>query len=796
MRLRSIRAKNLGPFGDLFVDFEAVKGPLVAVVGENGAGKSTLLELAFPGAFYRETPTRGSLVDLATARDAMLESRVVNGKSWTLRHLVDGVSGKSEATALDETGAPAFDSSKVRDYDNWAAKHLPEPSVLYSSIFQPQDWGGFLAAKPSERKAILLRILGVEKLEAQAEFARAKARDARTELEVITARLADERARGGDVADVEIELEAARKQASADEGHLATARINLAGTEEALRGHRQRMAEAIARAEARLKLNGDIGIKRAALAELRTKLANNRAVLADATKIRDAEARLPALRSRLEAIELQKVQARADLTRFESEAATHTEGARAARARMDDISTRLRELEGVKGAETELPSFRKHVAELESQATEAEATYEAAQGQQVCGAKERTEILHGGLLEIDSLGPGPLSDAQEISTNTLDLYNKAVADAEEVPRKLVELFELRNRRREALATERGILSGLEKLAARAPELASARADLAAARQEAKVADEKRTGTLEAAAPLRLEVANLETEAKGVTVEITRLEPVAAKAGPLARAEARIAELEPQETAAAADLEQLERELAVLPSDGPPKEQEPDVAAAKRRVDDFESCVKESRGAVARAEQRLEQARASALRIGQLEVDRSLVEAELADWNRLADDLGRNGLQALEIDAAGPELTALANDLLRTCHGPRFTVRVDTQKLSADGKRLLEGCNVIVLDTKNGREAEGSTFSGGERAFIGEALSLALTMLASNRAGIEGCTLIRDESDSALTDENARPYVAMLRRAIDLMKADKMLIITHNKEIQEMADARIEIGAAA
>jgi ABC-type thiamine transport system ATPase subunit len=114
------------------------------------------------------------------------------------------------------------------------------------------------------------------------------------------------------------------------------------------------------------------------------------------------------------------------------------------------------------------------------------------------------------------------------------------------------------------------------------------------------------------------------------------------------------------------------------------------------------------------------------------------------------------------------------------------------RLAADGKRQLEGCDVMVLDTVGGREAEGSTFSGGERVMIGEALSLALSMLACRRAGLERPTLVRDESGAALDPENARVYVAMLRRAAELVGADKVLFVSHDPEVQALADARIEV----
>src|SRR5690606_16864784 len=155
--------RGLGPFDDFSVDLSDLgDARLIAITGRNGAGKSTLLELWGPGALYRSCPTRGSLTSLAgNHRNAVIEARVVNGQSWTLRHLIDGVSGKSEAVVLNADGVPVLDSSKVRDFDAWAKKHLPPSEVFLSTVFAPQGAAGFLGMKPADRKAVILRALGV-----------------------------------------------------------------------------------------------------------------------------------------------------------------------------------------------------------------------------------------------------------------------------------------------------------------------------------------------------------------------------------------------------------------------------------------------------------------------------------------------------------------------------------------------------------------------------------------------------------------------------------------------------------
>ena len=168
------------------------------------------------------------------------------------------------------------------------------------------------------------------------------------------------------------------------------------------------------------------------------------------------------------------------------------------------------------------------------------------------------------------------------------------------------------------------------------------------------------------------------------------------------------------------------------------------------------------------------------------------EREAADWTRLADDLGRDGLQAALVDLAGPELTQTANELLHACVGPRWTVSVETQRASADGKRTLEGCEVRVIDTLKGRDATVESLSGGERTIVAEALALALTALSCRVSGVRRPTLIRDESGAALDGSNSEAYVAMLRRSADMIGADRVLVVSQTSVITDRCDAEIRI----
>ena len=91
-----------------------------------------------------------------------------------------------------------------------------------------------------------------------------------------------------------------------------------------------------------------------------------------------------------------------------------------------------------------------------------------------------------------------------------------------------------------------------------------------------------------------------------------------------------------------------------------------------------------------------------------------------------------------------------------------------------------------------RDAPAETYSGGEKTILGEAVSLALSTLACRRSGVDRPTLVRDESGAALDADKAVAYVAMLRRAAEMIEADRVLLVSHAVEVQALCDARIGV----
>lgn len=817
MRLETLRLRGFGPFVDeVLVDVAALPGPLVAVTGDNGAGKSTLLEL-LPGALYRACPTRGALAALATTRDAFVEARIVNGARYTVRQLVDAVSGKGEAIVLDEGGRALLDSTKLRAFDGWASAHLPPADVLFASLFAVQGRGGFLDASPGQRKAILLRALGIERLEALAAAARERVRRVEGELAVVQARIFDvegeaqarEPERGADVEAATAELdhaEQAHSAALAERDRACGAFDEARARHAALALERQR-AEQFAAERGRLaseihdldlEIEGlelraaELDDQQRQVEELERKLALRAERAAALEQLRAAYA------ERKAAFEV----AKAGLEEL-AEAASRAEASlRELRIRGQRLEAQTADLAACRTADNEAQIARAMIAEEEAVLAEAQAELEALRRLQLSGARDRIAGLRSGLEEIvgydghGEYGAGDLGSGIAIARETLSRDDVAREAEAQAPDRIGHLEAIERKCLAELRDARQALERAQRLAARRPDVEAAAEELERVYEAMRASTLSEAGEAARAARERVrelagDVAKLVDDGRTIAREVASFDDLATQ---LVRASGARVRLEEARAARARAVEQLEKrraELAALPEASVPEavDLEALAAAAGAAVEALEV----ARRRQDEAGRWLEDARRLAARIAELQRELAELESTRRDWQKLALDLGRDGLQALEIDAAGPELTSTINELLHSCVSSRWSISIETTRPSADGRKQLEGLDVRVLDTVAGRDDLVETFSGGERVLLGEAVSLGLAMLAAKRAGLEGVTLVRDESGAALDAAHARAYVAMLRRAAELVRASHVLLVTHSAEVAELCDARLQVS---
>jgi DNA repair protein SbcC/Rad50 len=171
--------------------------------------------------------------------------------------------------------------------------------------------------------------------------------------------------------------------------------------------------------------------------------------------------------------------------------------------------------------------------------------------------------------------------------------------------------------------------------------------------------------------------------------------------------------------------------------------------------------------------------------------------DIAAYRALQEAFGPMEIQSFEIDAAGPAISTLANDLYFTCFGPRFSVKFVTRTLLADGSGFKDAFDIIVTDQDNCREGSIDDLSGGQKVIVSEGVRLAIALYNKQKNDVSWDALFRDEASSALDDINAPHYIAMLKQAREIGRFKKVYFVSHQGRVQESADSRIRIqdGAA-
>ncbi len=160
------------------------------------------------------------------------------------------------------------------------------------------------------------------------------------------------------------------------------------------------------------------------------------------------------------------------------------------------------------------------------------------------------------------------------------------------------------------------------------------------------------------------------------------------------------------------------------------------------------------------------------------------------YRQLERAFGKDGVPALLIEQALPQIEIRANEILERLSGGNMAVRFVTQAEYKDKHRedLKETLDIQISDGAGARDYE--MFSGGEAFRVDFAIRLALSEVLAQRAGARLQTLVIDEgfgSQDALGRQR-------LIEAINLVRPDfaKILVITHIDELKDAFPTRIEV----
>lgn len=805
MRLLSLTLKGFRGIRDglgrdeLTLDFQKLAdgAQLVALAGMNGRGKTTIMDnmhpylrmpsrapVAGPGgfAYYEHVCLSENEKELIWEHDgARYRSHVVirlNGKRRTEAFLFAGDRSGWKPFGLEDG---TVSDGKVDTYERCVATICGSADTFFTSVFSAQAKRQLTAYKNAEIKTLLADLLGLEEIRALGQKASETAKLLKAGLTAIRQEQAA--------------LEEESRRVVSEQTRLAGAEARVRQADSG-RGAAQQALDAARAAHAKLTAEQDraqsIEARRSELrAEQQTSIETHRRANAalDAQEERE-QARLRRLE---QAIQARAAQARTrrrtlDAKRKEILDVLAIAGAVARARRRQALSERLI------AARTERVTQLRHSVQClaEAQSTEKVArqklvAIEREAGQASLRAADlarrfgltdevpcagtdlqgRCKLL-GDAIEAKGLMPSAdlqisrLAQQQTVLNDELNALRRTLTPLADTPVQLA----FAERR---LEHARVRASDLAVLAAKAGEVAQARAALSSNEQEMAALDQADSAC--------------ETDDH----KADRRQIIAARQS--------IAEERDRQAAQYRDaLTRIESAVAALP-----------LPYDNRRRIDAARAVQQAEGAVTSAEQSylaavrdaqaLETANQQASHLEARKrgagAHAARVESELSRWLLFAKCLSNDGVIALAIDDAGPALSGLANDLLLACYGARFSVSIKTLMETAKGEQR-EGFDIVVHDGQSGESKSVSVMSGGERVWINECLTRAIALYLAQHSGRRYATLFSDEADGSLDSERKRMFMAMKREVLRLGGYEREFFVSQTPELTEAADAVIDL----
>lgn len=217
---------------------------------------------------------------------------------------------------------------------------------------------------------------------------------------------------------------------------------------------------------------------------------------------------------------------------------------------------------------------------------------------------------------------------------------------------------------------------------------------------------------------------------------------------------------------------------------------PSLNEAENKLFDLREEENRLRDEVGAARQRVEVLSALRARKAEYASRREELHQNILRHKTLERAFGKDGVPALLIEQALPQIEQKANDLLERLSDGKMTIRFVTQAEYKDKKRedLKETLDIQISDLSGTRGYE--MYSGGEAFRVNFAIRLALSEILAQRRGARLQTLIIDEGFGSQDAQGLQRLI----EAINAVKSDfeKIFIITHLGELKDAFPHRIEV----
>src|SRR5215218_2813199 len=759
MHLRSLSLRNYRVYRS--VDLEFPDG-LIGIYGPNGSGKTTLIE-SLRWALYGDSRTdKWELRSDGVGEDVRVELVFEHeGNTFDVRRRLKGRNLTPEVEVF-LNGQLAAQS--VREANAYLARVLgmDQRAFLASVCAQQKELTAFSTMLPSDRRRLVLDLLGVSPVERALSRVREQGRDARTAATGARAGLPDQDAADAEakaaaaLATAEQATVAAEQAARALEDLRAKAGLARAGAE----GHRQEAERHEARAAEADRLGPEIQAATARVAELATAAAP----LAALEQAREQAAARANLATALEEAKGRQRTSERALHNAEADA----QGA----ARL--VAARVRAEQSVGELDEQLTAARERHAEL------SEATGAAANRLQAA-----TEAAEAGA-DLDPDAPCPTC-GQPLGAAAHDELRLRHAD---------ELAA-------ATAASAAAVEAKKEAVAAGKALAQRRAELAGLLDQARAAETRaaRATALVEAAGAALEVAAADVAARQRALDHTPdpgFDPDAwnrARQAAAAGQEAalHLAELERQVAQADAErglakqalarADQADTRAAALDAEaaalGPADAVLAEARDRQKAATQAATAAHGARSAAAQAlagAARLAEARQGALEAARGQHERvAALEEEAAYLQKLVDLVA--GFRLHLVSRLGRRLSVESAALFAELTDHQY------QDLVVDP----EDYAIRIADA--GTEHELSRFSGSENDLASLSLRVAVSLVIAESAGELGL-LVLDEVLGALDRERRERMLEALTRLQGRFR--QVLLVTHNDEVKDLLPAAIEV----
>ncbi len=762
------------------IDFTQFEDGVIAFVAGNGSGKTTVLENLHP--FRSLVSRQGALQNHFYLRDSHRILRFeMSGHVYEIKLLVDAQAGKQESY-LFRDGEPMNDG-KTSTYDAAVRDIFGSEELFFRSLFRGQNAESITDLRSSERKALFVELLGLAHIEAYHEAAKSKANGHLREVDDMRTRIDTMREQAGDAVSLRADLATAESERRQAAVALDDARGDVALAEEAERTAREALAAFDGLRTERDRLTAQKGEAEQKTLDAEIELGQQeKRHASELQPLRDRIERAEKILSNVGQIDAKLAELkdlRVRQTLFAETLVRYSEARDAvAKARGEMIACTDRHDGLVRDAKQALDEVLRSRERL---AADHDASLIRARD------RRETHARAAGLLATVPCRDMEISASCALLANARESRDAAALLDDEIVR-LEEWDEAATPEAAKHVTTLDAFCAASE--ARETALAEAQAvvDVAEAHMGAVGYD----GAAHDA--VAKQIAAIESQQwDRLRIEAdTAAQTKSDAEGDIAAAEKRQAmerdNAEKARLSADAAVNYLDDMIIEINEKLAGEQDARKVAAqaaghtqsCRMHLDDCERARVAADQEATRICTRLEAAEAAEAKIAELTAALDEVTAVHSRWALLARATGKDGIQALELDAAGPNVSAIANQLLADTFGSEFQIAFETTRLSADGKKQIETFEIQVLAGGEAQTIEN--LSGGQRVWIEAAIAQAIAIYLRRKSSLDLRTSFLDEADGALDSGNAFKYLAMLRSAHVLAGIHHTILITHRQEL--------------